>query len=318
MNNTLCPACHETPSQEGKVLFEVLKTSNESYQIKKCGNCGMIYTFFNHEVNINDLYDQNDYLVRDTRNSIFFKIQRWEYNVVINKIKEICSLSRPSILDFGSGKGLFLHFADLKRCYVKGVESSKPRANYAKEYFGLDINTDFYSSGQIFDQKFDVITLFHVLEHLQNPSELIEGLIHSNLNKGGLLIIEVPNFGSWQSKWAGNTWLHLDVPRHINHFTNESLQKIIQKTGGLTIKKEYFSLHLGIIGMVQSILSWFGYKGFLIAELKEKKNRLLMAKILITLPFAILLESLAAVFKRGGIIRYYMLYDSTNDKNSFI
>ena len=76
MNNTLCPACHETPSQEGKVLFEVLKTSKESYQIKKCGNCGMIYTFFNHEVNINDLYDQNDYLVRDTRNSIFFKIQR--------------------------------------------------------------------------------------------------------------------------------------------------------------------------------------------------------------------------------------------------
>ncbi len=277
----------------------------------------MIYTFYEHEVNVNELYDQNDYEVRDTRNSLFFTIQKREYNSVIKKIKTLCGLDRPNLLDFGSGKGLFLHFAQLKRCFVKGVESSKPRADYAREYFGLDI-TDSSCSGQIFDKKFDVITLFHVLEHLPNPAELLNNLIQSNLKNGGLLVIEVPNFASWQSKWAGKNWLHLDVPRHVNHFTDESLQTLVQKNNGVIVSKEYFSFHLGIIGMVQSIFSWFGYKGFLIAELKGKKDWLLLLKILTVLPFALLLEILAALFKKGGIIRYYILYKSPDEKNNSI
>ncbi|WP_411275574.1 methyltransferase domain-containing protein, partial [Daejeonella sp.] len=141
------------------------------------------------------------------------------------------------------------------------------------------------------------------------PAELLNSLVMSNLKPGGLLVAEVPNFGSWQSKWAGNRWLHLDVPRHLSHFTEESLEKIIDKAGCRVIKKEYYSIHLGLVGMVQSIFTWFGYKGFLIADLKENKNWILPFKVLITLPFAILLESLAVIFKKGGIIRFYAVYE---------
>lgn len=77
---------------------------------------------------------------------------------------------------------------------------------------------------------------------------------------------------------------------------------------GCTVKAaDYFSFHLGIVGMVQTIFSWFGYKGFLIADLKRKKTIPLMLGLLFVLPFAILLESLAALCKKGGIVRYYAI-----------
>ena len=312
MNNIACPICKRSDS---RTLFKISQTGDKVYLIKNCNNCGSTYTHFDHEINITELYDGKDYTVKDTRNSIFFRIQKLEYGLVIRKIKNIVDEISPSILDFGSGKGLFLHFANLQGCNVKGIESSKPRADYARKYFGLDINSEYFTTGTVFKTKFDVLTIFHVLEHLQNPGELLRNLIKSNLKFGGLLIAEVPNFGSWQSKWAGNKWLHLDVPRHLSHFTDESLARVIKEPGFTIIKKEYFSIHLGIVGMVQSIFSWFGYNKFLIAELKENKDWLLILKVLLTLPFAILLESLAALFKKGGIIRYYAIYEPYNEEN---
>lgn len=309
MNNTACPVCNESKST---ILFKVLKTGEE-YHVNRCSNCGSVYTFFGHQIDVNELYDGNDYTVKDTRKSVFFKIQKWEYRSVIKLIKKISGHKSPKILDFGSGKGLFLHFADQQGCEVKGIESSGPRAAYAREYFGLDINSEYYLSGSVFDMKFDALTLFHVLEHLQNPAELLNNLVRSNLKSGGLLIAEVPNFGSWQSKWAGKSWLHLDLPRHLSHFTDASLAKIVNSSGCRIIKKEYSSIHLGIVGMVQSIFSWFGYKGFLIAELKENKSWLLKAKVILALPFAIMLESLAVLFNKGGIIRYYAIYEPQQD-----
>lgn len=310
MNNTACPLCQRS---ESETLFEIPDGGGINYLISRCRHCNAVYTFFDEEIDVNEFYDGKDYTVKDTRDSIFFKIQKAEYGSVINTIQNKTNKQTPSILDFGSGKGLFLHFATLKGGQVRGIESSQPRAEYARKYFGLDINTDYYTSGSVFNSSFDVITMFHVLEHLQNPSELMSNLVKSNLKPGGLLIAEVPNFGSWQSRWAGNRWLHLDVPRHLTHFTNSSLDRIITNAGCRVIKKEYYSLHLGIVGMVQSIFAWFGYKGFLIADLKINKSRVLLAKVLVVLPFAVLLEGLAVLFKKGGIIRCYAVYEPKDD-----
>ncbi len=314
MFNTVCPVCQKSNQQQGSTLFEIVKSPGELYLINRCNHCGMVFTSYDHDVDPAQLYDQNDYTVKDTRSSIFFKIQKWEYDAVISRIKKICGLDTLTLLDFGSGKGLFLHFADRKGCLVKGIESSKPRAEYAKTYFGLEINTDYYSTGTVFDQKFDVLTSFHVLEHLENPSGLLDNLVKYNLKSGGLLIVEVPNFSSWQSAWAGNSWLHLDVPRHLGHFDDRSFKRVVNGAECTIIKKEYFSFHLGIIGMIQTLFSWFGYKGFLIAELKKRKSWTLIVKIALILPFAILLESLAVLFRKGGIIRYYAIYDHVDGK----
>lgn len=311
MNNTACPLCQRS---ESETLFEIPDSAGVKYLINKCRNCDAVYTYFEDNIDVNEFYDGKDYTVKDTRDSIFFKIQKAEYGSVINTILNNIDSKTPSILDFGSGKGLFLHFAALKGCHVKGIESSQPRAEYARKYFGIDINTDYYTSGSVFNTSFDVITMFHVLEHLPNPSELMENLVKSNLKPGGMLVAEVPNFGSWQSKWAGNRWLHLDVPRHLTHFTDSTLEKITNNADCRIIKREYYSIHLGIVGMVQSIFTWFGYKGFLIADLKENKTWTLKAKVVVVLPFAVILESLAVLFKKGGIIRFYAVYEPKNEQ----
>lgn len=306
MINTTCPLCLNNKTQLSPLVFKVRVGQNEEYQIKNCQNCKHTFTWFNHEVDIESYYDDKDYAVQDTRKSIFYKIQKFEYNQVLKKIKKFKPLP-ADVLDFGSGKGLFLQFAKEQGFDVKGVESSLPRANYARIHFNLDINTDYYSSGSIFKHKFEVLTMFHVLEHIHLSENLLHNLIEDNLKEDGLLIIEVPNFNSWQSKWAGNKWLHLDVPRHISHFTPAILKTLIENTGCKVKSSSYFSLHLGIVGMVQTIFSWFGYNGFLIADLKRKKTIPLMLGLLFVLPFAIILEVISSIFNSGGVIRYYAL-----------
>ncbi|MFC4213103.1 class I SAM-dependent methyltransferase [Pedobacter lithocola] len=306
MINITCPVCFDNKTNSHPIIFNVKADSEENYQIRKCQNCGHIYTYFEHDIDIASYYDEKDYTVKDTKETIFFKIQKLEYNSVLDKIKKTSPLP-ATLLDFGAGKGLFLKFASEKGYAVKGIESSVPRANYARTHFNLDINTDYYTSGTVFDKKFDVLTLFHVLEHIHLSDNLLQNLINNNLKKNGTLVIEVPNFNSLQSNWSGNRWLHLDVPRHISHFTPQLLKNVISKCGCEVQSESYFSLHLGIIGMVQTIFSWFGYKGFLIADLKGKKTIGLLTALLVTIPIAIGLEVLSTFFKKGGVIRYYAI-----------
>ena len=271
----------------------------------ECKSCLHHYTYFDQEVPISSYYNENDYQIRDTRKSIFHQIQELEYQPIINYLKKKNPNQTIKLLDFGSGKGLFLNLAKHHHLDVKGVETSSPRAAYSRNVFGLTIDSSYYTVGKIFNHSFDAITIFHVLEHLEKPFELLNNLVDQNLAPEGLLIIEVPNFESWQSKWAGKHWLHLDVPRHLSHFSPLTIINQLEKFGFFIIKTDHFSWHLGIIGMIQSIWSLFGYRGFLIGELKERKRLRLLFKIGITLPFAIILEGLASLVGRGGILRLY-------------
>lgn len=308
MINTTCPLCPDNETSSSPVIFDIKKDAAR-YRIKRCPNCRHIYTWFDHEVAISSYYDEGDYTVQDTRNSIFHKIQELEYGLVLKKIRKL-KPKASNILDFGCGKGIFLQLAKEKGFEVKGIESSLPRANYAITHFNLDINTSYYTSGSVFNRKFDVFTMFHVLEHIQLPENLLHNLINDNLKDDGIFVVEVPNFNSWQSKWSGNKWLHLDVPRHISHFTPEVLQQLMAKNNCHVLTTSYFSFHLGIVGMVQTIFSWFGYKGFLIAALKRKKTPLLLLSLFLVLPFAFILEVLAAATKNGGVMRLYAIKQS--------
>lgn len=297
-----CPVCGNghniTP------VYDSFTVQGAVFQMVRCSNCRHHFTFFNQDVDMNKYYDEGDYTVTDSRKSIFHKIQHLEYR---NVLKTIGGLTpQKDLLDFGSGKGVFLSFAKEKGFRVAGVETSKPRAAYAKDAFGVEVNTDSFSKGQIFKTRFPIITMFHVLEHIPDAKLVLQNLYADNLTIDGVAVVEVPNFGSWQSVWAGPRWLHIDIPRHVSHFDDHSLMKLLEACNLLVVKKESFSLHLGIIGMTQTILSFFGYKGFLIGDMKSKKNSALMLMVVLTLPFAFILEWVSSWFGKGGVIRYYL------------
>jgi SAM-dependent methyltransferase len=104
------------------------------------------------------------------------------------------------------------------------------------------------------DTRFDLIILFQVLEHIGEPVKLLNECA-KRLQHGGKLIINVPNFASWQSRFAGPKWLHLDVPRHLNHFTPESIAETLGRAGLKLDQLRFASLEHDPYGWVESAIS---------------------------------------------------------------
>ncbi len=300
--NQRCPLCS---SENYQVTYSHAPQFKES-EIVRCTQCGHLFTLVRKEINVNGLYSDEIYKIVENRNSAFDRIIKREYKGVLHKLDKIKTI-KGNLLDFGCGKGQFGNLAQENGWLVKAVETSPDRAAYARNIYGLDVNTEFYTSGSIFNIQFDVLTLFHVLEHLPHPGALLEQLVKNNVSNNGIVVVEVPNVNSWQSAIAKENWIHLDVPRHLHHFSPERLEILFLETNLKPLKITYFSFHLGVLGMVDSLLKKGGYKKNIIYELKNKKSKTLILMIALLLPIAFFMERLASLFGKGGIIRMYLV-----------
>ncbi|HMH24179.1 MAG TPA: methyltransferase domain-containing protein [Puia sp.] len=296
--NVHCPLCYH---ESYTVVYKDVPQCPD-VDIVRCSNCGHQYTLLKKDIDMDNLYADEVYKVVENRDSIFDKILNREYRGVIGKLNTLRG-RKGTLLDFGSGKGKFGSLAKEDGWQVKGVETSPERAAYSRSVYGLEIHTGFYNGGNIFHEYFDVLTLFHVLEHLPDPKPLLTELIKNNIREDGLVVIEVPNINSLQSRIIKDKWIHLDVPRHVNHFTPGRLELFLREIGLEPLKKTFYSFHLGVLGMVDTFLKLLGYKGNIIYELKNKKSKTLLVKIALLLPFAILLEWIASAMGRGSVIR---------------
>ena len=293
MKITNCPICQSNSYN----LF--LKF--DDYNLVECKTCKHIYTLVDNHIDQDQLYLSGNYKEINKQITFFDKIVNFENKRILKKIEKLHT--KGLILDFGCGKGKFLNTAQLNGWESFGVETSIPRAEYAIQHYNLSVSTKNYIEGNIFNLSFDIISLFHVLEHIADPKNLVKKLVRDNLKNDGLVIIEVPNIKSIQYKFAGKSWLHLDIPRHINHFSEISIVKLLNETKLEVVKIDYFSSTHGLQGMTSLILNIFGYKGNIISDLKFKRNIKLLILILITLPFAIIFEIVASLFKKGAVIR---------------
>jgi 2-polyprenyl-3-methyl-5-hydroxy-6-metoxy-1,4-benzoquinol methylase len=301
MNQT-CPLCH---SENVSIVYKHLPQYNDA-DIMQCNDCGHQFSIIRGEINVHELYTDEIYKIVENRNSVFDRIIQREYKGVLRQLDKI-KVSKGTLLDFGCGKGKFGSVAQEDGWKVKAVETSQDRAAYAKNVYGLDVNTEFYTTGSIFNMQFDLLTLFHVLEHLPQPGVLLDQLIKNNLTDNGFVVIEVPNMSSWQSGIAKENWIHQDVPRHIHHFSPGGLEKLLMDINLKPLKTTSFSFHLGVLGMVDSLLKKLGYNKNIIYELKNKKSRTLIIKIAVLLPVAYVLERVASLFGKGGVIRMYLV-----------
>jgi 2-polyprenyl-3-methyl-5-hydroxy-6-metoxy-1,4-benzoquinol methylase len=299
--NSPCPLCHH---KDYRTVYAQVAFFPDA-EVVACRYCGHFYTVLHTEIDKSGLYADEVYQVVENRDSVYDRIMNLEYGAVLGMLGRL----RPNkgwLLDFGSGKGKFGALARAAGWQVRCVETSEPRAAYARSVYGLEVNSEFFAGGSIFGVPFEVLTLFHVLEHLPEPAELLAALFRENLREDGLAVIEVPNFSSWQSKIARRKWLHLDASRHIHHFTPDRLRRFLRELGLEPVRTSYWSWHLGLLGMVDSLLRLFGYRGNIIVQLKNGKNAALLLKIGLLLPFALVLELLAAGLRRGGIVRIYL------------
>ena len=131
-----------------------------------------------------------------------------------------------ALLDIGAGTGDFLKQAKNEGWKVTGIEPSPDARKKASEKgTALFQNIDAVST-----QKFDAITMWHVLEHVPDLQYQIEWL-KSHLNENGVLFVAVPNFNSLDAQHYKNFWAAWDVPRHLHHFSAKSIKTLFEAHG---------------------------------------------------------------------------------------
>ena len=178
--------------------------------------------------NLSDFYESEDYISHtDSTKSLFDKVYQLVKNIALNrKLNLINSFDTDSkfILDVGAGTGDFLQTCKNNSWKVFGTEPNLGARNLALQK-GITLHENL---SDLSNQKFDVITLWHVLEHVDNLFEVIEQL-NKLLHENGRLVIAVPNHKSYDANYYKEFWAAYDVPRHLWHFSQNSISKLFSK-----------------------------------------------------------------------------------------
>jgi len=157
------------------------------------------------------------------------------------------------VLDVGCGRGVVLGPLADRGFEVHGVEISAEATRGADSRAEIRI-APHLADARYEDHFFDTVIIWHVLEHLHDPRGVLEE-IHRILRPGGKLIVAVPNLSSLQARWTGPAWFHLDLPRHLYHFSLRSLETLIERTGFEVESAHHFSLRQNPFGWIQSVLN---------------------------------------------------------------
>ncbi|MDP1607547.1 MAG: class I SAM-dependent methyltransferase [Rhodocyclaceae bacterium] len=148
-------------------------------------------------------------------------------NVALSRYRKIEQLlSKPlTILDVGSGGGEFSYLLQTLGHDVKGIEPNKGYAEYSIREYGLNVQVGFVQDVMLQEESFDLITIWHVLEHTENPFEVLVKL-HALLKPQGILVIEVPNIEA--TCQSPKSTFH---EAHIFNFNIATLQRLAEKAG---------------------------------------------------------------------------------------
>lgn len=163
----------------------------------------------------------------DTKKSFTEKVYHFVKGIALKqKVSLISSLNKGSgkLLDIGSGTGDFLVTAKEKNWDVFGIEPNQD-ARILSEKKGVKVLKDL---NEVSGTNFDVITLWHVLEHVPDLENYIQQ-ISSRLKPTGTLIVAVPNFKSKDAKHYKEFWAAYDVPRHLWHFSKTGIERLFSK-----------------------------------------------------------------------------------------
>jgi len=156
------------------------------------------------------------------------------------------------LLDFGCGSGAFARLMARRGYDVVGIEPfslGNPAVGERLRLLRVRLESVEQSIGS-----FDVITLWQVLEHVADPGALLVRLVRL-VAPGGIVIVSVPNFASWQRRLFDDGWFHLDPPRHITHFEPHTLRAVLGRAGLDIVLERTFHLEYGPIGWLQSALN---------------------------------------------------------------
>lgn len=260
MEKGLCIACKGSLAQFG---------TKEDISIMKCPNCGLGST-------LNLPAQKDDY----HRDATYIEEQDLFKNIFQRRVNLINKLypKRGKILEIGSSTGLMLSLFKQEGWQVLGIEISKASAQFAKQR-GIETLTQPFEKIDFKGEKFDAVIINHTLEHLENPVEVIEK-IYQILSIGGIVLIDVPNFGSFSAQLLKTNWPLLLPNEHLWHFTAKSLSNILDNNGLTVIYKAMPSGIFDFGNSFQELLTaLFGFKKRFFVEIVTVIPSYIMTKL---------------------------------------
>ncbi|WNJ15920.1 class I SAM-dependent methyltransferase [Pontibacter sp. G13] len=229
-----CPVCRS--QNIGKALVaKDFTVSQQSFEIWHCSDCSLRFTqSVPNEEQIGAYYQSEEYISHsNTQKGLVSKLYQIVRDFTLQqKLKlmlQTSSKKSGNILDIGCGTGEFL--ATMKKAGWKatGLEPDEGARNQGIQNQGLDV----FSPEQLFElpkSQFDIITMWHVLEHVHRLDDYLSQ-IHDLLKEDGWFFIAVPNYSSLDAEFYEKEWAAYDVPRHLYHFTPNSMKVLLDRFG---------------------------------------------------------------------------------------
>lgn len=229
-----CPVCDNNNFLPFITSTDFFVTG-EKFNLKKCTSCGFIVTEnIEDEANIGRYYQSEEYISHSNTskglvNAVYHRVRNYMLKRKRRLVEKATGMRIGSLLDVGTGTGYFINEMNHFGWKVTGIEKSVDARKFAEKEFDLKIQQP-DELFKIHKNSFHVITLWHVLEHIQ---KLEDNLISFSqlLKPEGKLIIAVPNPTSYDAKHYREYWAAYDVPRHIWHFGPEQMKRFGEKHG---------------------------------------------------------------------------------------
>ena len=229
-----CPLCNSNEIVAQFTCNDHFATG-EPFDIYKCNKCGFVFTQgAPDEKEIGRYYESPEYISHsNTNKGIINRIYHIARSIMlqhkVNLIKKLTMLRNGRLLDYGAGTGYFAREMQRKGWQITAIEKSEQARNHSKENYNFEILPE-EAFAQLEPQSYDVITLWHVMEHLQNPDAFWEQAKRI-LDDSGIMIVAVPNCASYDAENYGKHWAAYDVPRHLWHFTSSTIMRMGEKHG---------------------------------------------------------------------------------------
>lgn len=275
-----CPVC-------GNTRFERMFTCKDHYatgqtfELYRCKDCGFRFTQdFPVESEIGKYYETPDYISHsDTKkglmNGLYHSVRKHMLDRKANLVAAGLGKKTGRLLDIGTGTGYFPHAMKIRGWEVEAIERNAQARQFASDRFQLEVRDD-TALTSLPAGSFDAITLWHVMEHLEKLNETWEQLFRL-LDDDGILVVAVPNCNAYDARKYKENWAAYDVPRHLWHFTPDTMQDLAGKHRFVLKKKHpmpFDAFYVSILsekykkssmpflrGMATGAAAWFSANG---------------------------------------------------------
>ena len=217
-----CPVCGNHDLQDHLSVRDHFLTG-QLFQVQRCLSCGLLLTNPRPIDEQLHLYYQSDNYLSHTSSK---GLMATAYGLVkrINlkrKLTLINQLGAQNVLDFGAGEGSFVAYCKKRGLSIEGYEPNTTARQNAQ------LKKVLLHSSLPLKNRYDIITMWHVLEHVSSLEETLSQL-RSTLNPNGYMVIAVPNINSHDAEVYKEFWAAYDVPRHLWHFTEETIISLLE------------------------------------------------------------------------------------------